>query len=232
VVTREIMLERWRDPLIKNKYLSHLSNLNRAKRESPKGYNSLLSKNSEELSYVFGAFVGDGYLYSNGRDYRLDFYVKDKDFLDSINKSVRNILKRKREYPLFTSGKYHILRIYSKEIFLLFKENKESYELAYSHPSSFLRGLYDAEGSVSELMRGKVPRVCLYNRNRRLMEISYNLLKSLGINSKLNAYINKGKMMYRISIHRKKDIVTFSKSIGFTIRRKQQKIDKWIREEK
>lgn len=125
-----------------------------------------------DLAYIIGFFQGDGHLKKekgerNFQEHSIYFYESDKEILNMINKLMYeqfgiygNIYFQSNK-----TGKWNTLRICSKQIYLFFKnvlnlktgkkvrgvntpEIIKKSEI--SAQLSFIRGFFDAEGSVGE----------------------------------------------------------------------------------
>jgi intein/homing endonuclease len=88
---------------------------------------------------------------------------------------------------------------------------------------AFLKGLFDSEGSVSK------DSVIFYNSNKYLIELVYTLLIELGIEPRINDYKAKSlsgkEISYsRVCIYKKDSLKKFANLIGFSIRRKSDKL--------
>ena len=190
---------------------------------------------SPELSYVVGAFIGDGWKAKiknrkSGNDYRISLASIDKEFVEKFANCMFRVVKRKRKiYCRKRARKKDLFEVTfsSKELFFFLSKNIEKPEIKeviFQYPKEFLQGIFDAEGSVT-MIRGKSPRITLSNTDLKLLQICQDLLNKLGISSRIEKENKKGKISWRIVISRKKDIVEFQKKIGFSIIRKMKKLN-------
>jgi len=185
---------------------------------------------SPELSYIIGAILGDGSVFKSQRHYAIALSVCDYDFIMEFNRCICSILGRKKLYSVMRdrrrernySDRYRI-RFSSKVLFHFLHNRtiKDFQEIIDKYPAEFVRGFADAEGSVF-YKKGKKQNVIRVGLS--LANTNYNLLKFLkevlekhfGIKS----YIEPNKLV----IWSRENIKKFYKYIGFTIKRKQNRL--------
>jgi intein-encoded DNA endonuclease-like protein len=185
---------------------------------------------SKELAYLAGAILGDGSLmHSPNHKYRIVLSVADFDFATEVQKCFHklnqigpypNIYSYKKRYPPH-KDRYRV-GCHSKPMFDLFSDLEAIFNLGDQFPEEFLRGIWDAEGCVND--RGRVsigmtdPTTILYVEE---------LLLQLGIPSTLHyrKARNNHKPQYHLIIHKNKNKLIFLQKIGFTINRKQQRLE-------
>jgi len=200
-----------------------------------------------ELAYVIAAELGDGYTHYEGDyHYVVGLAARDYDFVEEFARCVAIALGREKPYKPYWDknlGRW-VTKIYSKELFYLLKkpvdlERIRPYiECSKECMAAFLRGLADAEGSANKDEK-HLGHVSIYNNDLRLIECARSLLKALGIfakiykqrkkkSTKIDGRIVKRNMQitYRLSIHRKADIIKFREIISFTIKRKQEVLER------
>lgn len=199
--------------------------------------NSFDSTPSPELSYVVGAVLGDGCLFYS-RGYWIQLVVKDREFVDYFSQCLAKLLKRKEAYPLFErndnngQSKMYGVRVASKLFWSWLKEWEVHKNVIESNPESFLRGLYDSEGSICKYREKEHLAIILANTKRELLELAKNLLKKLGIDSRIYAINDRRKnhkICYRLVITSKDNLLLFYDKVGFTIKRKQQRLENLAR---
>ena len=120
----------------------------------------------------------------------------------------------------------------------------ELWKLANAYPSDFLRGFFDAEGHADIGAKSKLSiAVGAYNCDRLLLEfVKRALSTNFGIYATIHLRRLAGTLKvirnepfftkrasYSIYIQRLGDIVRFSRRIGFSIRRKQEKLNEAIK---
>jgi len=190
------------------------------------GYHPLGSSNifdveqSPELSYVIGAILGDGSLYNKNGKGLIDLAVKDREFAEAFSDAISSVLQKKRNYKVqeYENGNYRV-SVCSYQLFRFLKKPIEELEpYAKAYPNAFLCGLYDAEGSADS------ERIRLSNTNPEIIELAKTLLKQLGF--KFSVYYNPEHYgEYVLAIYRKEQLRRFAEEIGFTILRKQTKLE-------
>jgi len=211
-----------------------------------------LLKPSEELAYVIGVKVGDGYAYRRRRTIKgynpvwIGLRAKDREFVEEFARCLAKVLGRKQIRPRFRDdvGKY-VVEVKSKTLYELLKKPvdldrlKKYIEHCERCVAASLRGFADSEGSVNK--RGYI---YIYNTNIELLTYVIGLLKRLDVEStgpKLNTrrgtifydprtgkkYV-ANKDCYRIYI-RSRSSVSFYKHVGFTIRRKQRRLENYVK---
>jgi len=206
----------------------------------PAGYSQINLHPSPEFSYFLGALIGDGNVRRIIHNYKYEtrLRVQDYDFAKTFAICVSKFLNKKirigKERDLTRCGERHLVAIYNKQLweFLTSKSIKELIKIGKKFPTEFLRGIFDAEGFVSHKQVG------LANTNLKLLkEVQYLLLEIFRIRSKIRLQIKKGKKVrirgklysanknvYILLLNRK-DSKKFAKNIGFSIKRKQSKLE-------
>jgi intein-encoded DNA endonuclease-like protein len=204
-----------------------------------------LLKPSEDLGYVIGVRLGDGYTYEEGDDCGIGLKAKDKEFVEDFGRCLGNVLGRGPIRPWKDAGRYAAVAV-SKTLYKLlrepvdFKRVKKYVEHCPKCAAAFLRGLFDSEGCVR-----KEGYIILYNTNYEVLVYAQRLLwKYFGIES-TGPWPNtqKGTTMrdpttgkqykanedcYYIYI-RAESLPKFYRHIGFTIRRKQKRLEEYLR---
>jgi intein-encoded DNA endonuclease-like protein len=202
---------------------------------------------SEELAYMIGVVLGDGYAYRKRRaikgyrDVVVGLKAMDREFVEEFAKCLAKVLGRKQIRPRFRDdvGKY-VVEVGSKTLYELLKKPvdldrlKKYIEHCKRCVAAFLRGFADSEGSVNK--RGYI---CIYNTDQRLLIYVKELLRRLGIEStgptlnQRGTIINDPRMgkkythnkdCHRLHI-RASSNMSFYRYVGFTIRRKQMRLE-------
>lgn len=193
-------------------------------------------ESSKELSYVAGAMLGDGCLY-HSKGYRIQLVAKDREFVTYFSRCLAKLFKRKEMYPLFERdcnkgwSKLYGVRATCKLFWLWFRKWEVHKSVIESHPSSFLRGLYDSEGSICKCGGKERLEVVLDNTKRELLEFAKDILKKLGIDSHIYVINDRRKnrrTSYRLAISGKDNLLLFYEKVGFIIRRKQQRLENLV----
>jgi intein-encoded DNA endonuclease-like protein len=215
--------------------------------------NKFNEKPSPELAYIIGVILSDGYKYIGKKfQYNLRLAVNDREFTEKFAECLTKVLGKKRPYkPSFDrKRKRWIIVGCSIRLFEFLnrplKELKTCIEYDKDCVSAFLRALFDAEGSIYVKIRGRRREriLRLYNTNRKLLNYTKYLLKkhfdidSLGPHLKTKSgeitHFPNGKIIktnedcYYIYI-RAKSLLNFYRHVGFSIKRKQQRLIKAIK---
>jgi intein-encoded DNA endonuclease-like protein len=205
---------------------------------------------SEALAYIIGAVLGDGYPKIKRRvrkGYRhtiIRFEAIDKEFVEEVASCVTVVLNRPSPKLKIRKGtRKYFIEVESKTLWELLKkpidlERLRKYiEHCEKCMAAFLRGFADAEGSVD-----KNGYIIIYNTDLRLLTYVQELLRRFGIEStgprvsspagsliKIDPITGKiyttKKNCYRIRI-RSYCNVDFYDHIGFTIQRKQKRLER------
>jgi intein-encoded DNA endonuclease-like protein len=212
-----------------------------------------LLKPSEELAYVIGVVLGDGYPKMKRRVIKGYNYVwiglkaRDREFVEGFGRCLAKVLGRRQIRPRYvkSSGRY-VVEAESKTLYELLRKPvdldrlKKYVEHCERCVAAFIRGFADSEGCVE-----KSGYIRIYNTDLRLLTYVKALLRRPNIESmvpKLNkrrgTLINNprtGKQYvtnmdcYYIYI-RASSNANFYKYIGFTIKRDQQRLEEYTRE--
>lgn len=160
-------------------------------------------------AYLMGLLLGDGtsnYSKSNGA---YQVWIDQKRF---DNEYIAQEAKRLFEKLGFNVCYYYFLdkvraRVYSKELFTLFRNMKSNPKAYFDNLSSknklkFISGFFDAEGTVTD-------RYVIYNGDSILLESMQSFLETKSIVS----YIYKFGKVFGLQIYRKNDMIKFKKII-------------------
>jgi len=207
---------------------------------------------SKELAYAIGVKVGDGYTYKRRRTVKgynkaiIGLEVKDREFAVEFGRCLAKILRREPIKPRYRNdvGRY-VVEIWSQTLYELLKKPvdldklKKYIEHCERCMAAFIKGFADSEGYVNK-------RGCIYisNTDYELLEYVKDLLKRLSIEStgpwpkrlqgktfydpkRMKRYTCK-KECFHIYIGAGSNI-NFYKKIGFTIRRKQRRLENYVK---
>jgi intein-encoded DNA endonuclease-like protein len=215
-----------------------------------------LLKPSEDLAYVIGAVCGDGYVnlerrVHKGYSYRraiIRLEAKDKEFVEEFAIRIGRVLNRpppklrvQRSTGCY-SGCYYCSEVESKALYELLKrpvdlERLRKYiEHCDKCGAAFLRGFFDAEGSVT-----KTGSISAGNSDYRLLKYVQSLLGRFKIiatgpnllhqrgsitHSNGKQYIRR-RDVYYVYVKRSCNM-RFYEHIGFTIKRKQERLVNYL----
>ena len=213
-----------------------------------RGHKNKIPKSSrkmvKEKAYILGVMCGDGYLHRTKKDsYQVALQATDYDFVIYFTECMRKIYGLEPSISEIKAKKSKwndklCSRLCSKEVF----EDILSYgkfgtknwrvpgiikESSSSIKGSFLRGFYDSEGSVDSTRK-----IIAVSTNKEGMSNITELLCSLGIrplNIKMIEGAENRSSCYVVKITGKNYIDLFEKNVGFSIKRKRDKLISLIR---
>jgi hypothetical protein len=205
------------------------------------GYQAL----SEEKAYLLGVLCGDGSIIRNS----IQLHACDFDFIQEFSHCLYKIYGYKPHISIIpenlsffqNTGKYHRVkqsyraRLSSKEIsqdlrryeyFVKYEERKSMWRVPREIVNTtnkeikgaFLRGLFDSEGSVAIRAR----QIELINTCEEGLKQVQKLLATLGIQSSI---IHRSAT-FDLMIHGTENFRLYKEGVGFTIKRKQEKLEK------
>ncbi|MCD6144048.1 LAGLIDADG family homing endonuclease [Thermococcus sp.] len=201
---------------------------------------------SPALSYIIGAYFGDASISFYEYKYRIRLKVIDKEFVEAFARALEDIGANYRvgyENNPTRSDRWYVEST-NKFLYMFLKQPKERlFEIAKEYPKEFLRGLFDSEGCVYlEPTNKKVSYVSIHNYDLEVLEFSKGLLASLGIHSKIRLSKKAGtpvmirgeqyfykNNLYELRIYRIESVKKFAREVGFTISRKQNKLEEWLK---
>jgi intein-encoded DNA endonuclease-like protein len=199
----------------------------------------------ENLSYILGVLCGDGYMDYNSkrRNYCLGLSAVDREFVNYFKFCLFNFFKIKstKEFKKSRNENWKdqfVTRLCSKnacdfinsignfkgDIWRIPEVIKNSSDRVRS---AFLKGFFDSEGEIDK----KIGRVGAVSINFEGLEEIGILLNGLGIKftiiKKKDLRPNTSQK-YVLRIHDKNSIKLFYELIGFTIKRKQEILIKFV----
>jgi intein-encoded DNA endonuclease-like protein len=207
---------------------------------------------SEALAYLIGAVLGDGYpkmkrCFRKGyRHTIIRFEAVDREFVEEVARCIAVVLNRTPPTLKIRKGtrKYYI-EVESKTLWELLKkpvdlERLRKYiEHCEKCMAAFLRGFFDAEGCVS-----KSGYILAFNTNYEVLTYVQGLLERFGIESTGPRVSRPAGSLIKIDpitgkiYTTKKDCyciyirsycnVNFYNHIGFTILRKQERLERYV----
>ncbi len=204
---------------------------------------------SKELSYIIGVYLGDGNIKSKIINYQYIFSVKvkDKDFANAVSISLAKLLQKNKPYALLkfndkTRGnrqRYEV-QVGNRMLHEFLSSPLEKLLIfASKFPAEFLRGLFDSDGFTSiSAKKDFTVGVGLVGTDIVLLEfVQFILNRTFKIKSGISKSVHKGssviiwgkkyvanKDVFSLNIDKFSDVKKFISDIGFSIKRKQEKM--------
>ncbi|MEW6294900.1 MAG: DNA topoisomerase VI subunit B [Candidatus Diapherotrites archaeon] len=195
----------------------------------------------EETAWIAGLIAGDGHLNSGKDDewgVNITFTNKNKELINKYKEIIEKKFGLKTQTYFHEKKKYYTVQCSPKilsEIFEFFgvKRGKKSDCFVLSNNlmsqkeeiiSAYVKGLFDAEGSVS--IKKRTVSLILYNP-LTLEQLFYALLR-LGI----HANINKCREQKRLTITEKSNLYKFLQKVGFSEDKKTEQLIKILNSKK
>jgi len=214
------------------KKIRSYNEMNRKLREEK--YNKLKLNVTPEFAFILGSILGDGCITIRKRDNRtmgqIELVTKDKDYAINFRDSLEEWSQTKCKL-IFYRNVWHVWS-YSLSIARCLRDFNPTNLLSLDDriKSSFLRGIFDAEGSVDVQSK----KIIFANKSAKIINLVNNILESLKIepkvyvrNSKIR-FIDNRKLLpssyFVIQIGSKEKLKLFYESIGFSIKRKQERL--------
>ncbi|MCJ7450536.1 MAG: helix-turn-helix domain-containing protein [Candidatus Nanohaloarchaeota archaeon QJJ-9] len=186
-----------------------------------------------------GYFQGDGSVDGN----RLEFYEEREEVAEEIKSLLSDLFNLEPTVKFREDKNYYRIRLYCLDLveslqseFEDFFDNGEEAGIpdkvlmsSDKVLSSYIQGLYDAEGSVTE------DEVSISTVNQQLMEQLCIALQRFGITASISEHeVDTGGLagsdgkshQYRLRVSEKGSLVRFKENIGFTASEKQEKLDR------
>jgi hypothetical protein len=191
-------------------------------RRPTKEYDSL----SPEKAYILGVLCGDGFINEEFISFEIRF---DEDFIKEFASCFKKVYGLTYNYRYYKPKNTYILRIGSqiicRDLNRYGKFRTENWnvpkEILKSEDDvvigAFLRGFYDSEGCAA---RSAITSSSINERG--IKEIAF-LLKKLGLDTTLRP--QQGGRYFVLSIFRKERFKIFKEKVGFSIARKQSRIE-------
>lgn len=201
-------------------------------------------KLSPRLARVCGHLIGDGGIRLRKGDYAVHYTNKDPFLINQFKKDIQNIFggvdPYKYDYNVKNNKNLKVIRFPSiigillMEFFgPLIKDTKDIPNTIINankkYKNLFLRALFDDEGCISS------NRIVIEMSSKKILEKIKKMLETdfliypTGIFKRDN---KKHKSSYRIEIHGRKDIIRFSKKIGFSHLIKKKKLGIYVKDYK
>jgi len=204
---------------------------------------------SPALSYIIGANKGDGCTITKSGVVKLE--VTDRDFAEEFNSCMAQLFSRAKPNRILTRRfdvkrlPLYIVKYSSVQLTSLLRMPlRRILRLALVYPQDFLRGFFDAEGSVDVSAKTLFRyQIGAENTNITLLrEVKRVLQEEFGIQSVLDRKREPGapkrirgesfmtkRTSFAVLIRRLSGMRSFAVRIGFSIGRKQVKLQDAIR---
>ena len=201
------------------------------------GKNRFRAIPSPELGYVIGVIAGDGNLNVHGYNYEILLSVTDRDFAEEFSRCLAKILGKPHLYKVRWSEKRKRWIVQGSSIVLhaFLRKRWQQLKNHIEHSSlcrvSFLRALFDGEGSIT----GR--NLTITNTDLSLLSYVRNLLAKSGIrtsephvttragsilkDSRTGRTYTRRKDCYVLRVP-SSDLLRFAREIGFSIQRKER----------
>ncbi len=205
-----------------------------------------LLKPSEELAYIIGVKLGDGYVTKYGLRTKIGLHVKDREFAEEFSRCLAKVLGRAPIKPKYRrSLKSYVVEARSKTLYQMLKKPvdmrklKRYIEHCKDCMAAFVRGFADSEGCID-----KNGYIAIYNTDLRLLTYVKGLLHQLGIESTgPKIHVRRGTVFYDRRMGKnyttKKDVYRlrirrphnhrFYEKVGFTIKRKRKRLEEYFK---
>ena len=182
---------------------------------------------TQEKAYILGVLCGDGYIDKKSIKFEIR---KDEEFIREFSNCIEDVYGLKYNYIYKIKKNTFLFNISSMLIskdllryadFRTYSWNVPDEILSSNNKkiiSDYLRGLYDSEGTVSKYY------VNITSSSHRGLRRVSMLLNKLGIENKIKK--NKYSTLY---INKKRNLRLFKDLIGFTIKRKMEKLENTYR---
>ncbi len=186
-----------------------------------------------EKARIISRLMGDGALYKHKHDYTIKYEVKDEESLQNFAKDLKKVYglemwrwwnksgKTGKKIPFVRARSklaYEDLLKYGSYSCRLWRVPKAIFNASKKIQAEFLKAFYDDEGSVV----GHYIR--LYSINRPGLLGMSRLLAGFGIDSYLQFGYGEKRNVYSLTISKRKNVILFTKKIGFCLKRKNIKL--------
>lgn len=193
---------------------------------------------TEDTAYFLGMFIGDGNFTSEG--IRIAFNLTEKDEISRVDDLIFTVFGRRftcAETPNGNGICYNFnsrqLKKWLQQFGLINTEHKlqipqQIWDSPASVKGAFLRGLYDADGSISP--RSRI--IELSSHDSIFIKDIQRLLLDLGIVSNFNSWVRDkscfkpGSKMCKLFISYQEDLIAYSNIVGFSHINKNTKLPK------
>ena len=207
------------------------------------GTNKFHTDPSPELAYVIGVIAGDGNLNVHGYNYEMLLSVTDYDFAEEFSRCLAKILGKSNLYKVRWSEKRKRWIVQGSSIILQrflskpWQHLKNHIEHSSRCRFSFLRALFDGEGSIT----GR--NLTISNTDLSLLLYVRKLLAKSGISTRIPRVTHRAGSILKDpstgrTYKRRKDcyvmrvsptdLLRFARKIGFSIERKKRVLPSFV----
>ncbi len=207
------------------------------------GKNKFRAVASPELAYVIGVIAGDGNLSVHGYNYEMLLSVTDYDFAEEFSRCLAKILGKSHLYKVRWSEKRKRWIVQGSSILLHrflskpWQHLKNHIEHSSRSRFSFLRALFDSEGSIT----GR--NLTISNTDLSLLLYVRKLLAKSGISTSIPRVTHRAGSILKDpstgrTYRRRKDcyvmrvspidLLRFARKIGFSIERKKRVLPSFV----
>jgi len=203
----------------------------------------MAEQSQEKLAYILGAIYGDGHF---SKEAKVAFGSTDIEFVLKVSEYIKQLFDlhmiiRRRKLSEKNPNWRDFFEFSSKRLYKKLKHFDSHFTTVPRFilsgnkkvKSAFLRGFFDAEGSVEirNVKRkdgriDKIRHVKCYNNNLKLLDSIKEMFHDLDIKSEI--FHGKGKNYY-VVIWNYKSLNTFNRFVGFEIKRKQSLLNEAIK---
>ena len=177
---------------------------------------------SVELAQLFGYFIGDG----NFEERSLRFKDERREVLEMYNALFIKVFDKEGHIRKDPKKNCYILDVNSTEIMQLFREvDSEMISLVskspQSHVCAFLKGFFDADGSVDK----DSCKVSASQRDSYTIRLVQLLLNRVGIRALLRKQIHMGNPIFHLLVEDGESVLKYIESIGMSASDKQRRLE-------
>ncbi len=213
-------------------------------KKRPRGYflKKGFEKLSVELAYIIGVVEGDGYAPLEKSKGAIGLEVSDKDFAKYFKENLQRWSGLRTSFKFNEKKKLFITRLYSiRAVQFLYQFNfyKKIKKAKQNIKIAFVKGFFDSEGGVSgsnlDTPKKATRFIAAYNSNKKLIYFVKSLVEDIGINIQNidlrnhSGFTNDKTKEYRLRIGGRENLKKFKEKIGFSIKRKNKKLDKVLK---
>jgi len=188
------------------------------------------------FAYLIGVIIGDGHLYETRVHIACDEITIKKAIVPCVKSLGFKYIVRSLKW---NGNRWHTLEVNSRSLVWSLRDifgipiGKKAYKVQvpslikssdFKIKTAFLRGLFDADGSISR--RG---RISFCSASRALHNDVVSILKSLGFTAYLRIDRRGKNPVYHLRIYRHDDVKRFSELIGFNAPEKLRRLTATVR---